>query len=471
MAQYPQREADNCRDYLRTGRCKYGDSCKYHHPPNVLNGGGVKSPLNPGDPPFPIRPSEPPCQYFIKHGTCKFGQACKFNHPPLSPKQRSSSADGVSMPPGATETLLPQRPMEPDCIYFLRNGRCKYGASCKYHHPTTTNYNASAKKKLKDRSKSAGSILDLGGSAVTLSDGANAIPIHIISSANNSSIGQAHIILKEGTFALMMNPSNTPFQQNNGTAPQFYLQQSSSAPSSAIFTQSPVFSSTAPSSYDLMDSSNNNNNNNMPGRVSSSQAAILMNASPASVSHYRHNNQMTPLTSDQMGSRRDEYPSFYEEGSPVRNNIQMAQNSPSLNISTNWMTDSNDRIWEGHRSSTSHDANIKNEPRDDNQRNWDRYRAREPYFSTEDNNNNRAWDDGLSNMTTSLLTMLDTSDERPPSNDAPMEPQRLNFPSRSNTTQYQPQRGTLLNSGSEQKWPSLLQSSPSRLGDRGMYSP
>lgn len=365
-----------------------------------MNGGGVKSPLNPSDPPFPIRPSEPPCQYYIKHGTCKFGQACKFNHPPLSPKQRSSSVDDASMPLGATETLLPQRPTEPDCIYYLRNGRCKYGASCKYHHPTTSYNNASAKKKLKDRSKSAGSILDLSGSAVPLSDGANAIPIHIISSANNSSIGQAHIILKEGTFALMMNPSNVPFQQNNGTAPQFYLQQSSSAPSSAIFTQSQVFSSTAPTSYDLMDS--NNNNNNMTGRVGSRQTASVTNASPASVSHYPHNSQMTPLTSDQMGSRRDEYSSFYEEGSPDRNNIQMAQNSPSLNISTHWMTDSNDRIWEGHRSSTSHDANIKMEPRDDHQRNWSRYRAQEPYFSMEDNNNNsRAWDDGLSNVSAS----------------------------------------------------------------------
>jgi len=31
--------------------------------------------------------------------------------------------------------VLPQRSNEPDCLYFLRNGRCKYGPSCKYHHP------------------------------------------------------------------------------------------------------------------------------------------------------------------------------------------------------------------------------------------------------------------------------------------------------------------------------------------------
>mmetsp|Transcript_9058 Transcript_9058/g.11688 ORF Transcript_9058/g.11688 Transcript_9058/m.11688 type:complete len:103 (+) Transcript_9058:505-813(+) len=70
----PQRVGEpDCRDYLRTGRCKYGESCKYHHPPNVQSGGGIAS-INPGEPPFPIRPGEPSCQYFLKHGTCKFGE-------------------------------------------------------------------------------------------------------------------------------------------------------------------------------------------------------------------------------------------------------------------------------------------------------------------------------------------------------------------------------------------------------------
>jgi hypothetical protein len=30
---------ENCREYIGTGRCKYGASCKYNHPPNVQNGG------------------------------------------------------------------------------------------------------------------------------------------------------------------------------------------------------------------------------------------------------------------------------------------------------------------------------------------------------------------------------------------------------------------------------------------------
>ena len=162
---YPLRPGEpDCRDYLRTGRCKYGDSCKYNHPTNVEVGGGVK-PTNPGEPLFPVRPNEPPCQYFLKHGTCKFGQSCKFNHPSgmaigLEGKQgmnntalpsglvflttnnapaytidsnggirHSGSLGEVNSVSAAHSNvqILPQRPNEQNCIYFLRNGRCKYG--------------------------------------------------------------------------------------------------------------------------------------------------------------------------------------------------------------------------------------------------------------------------------------------------------------------------------------------------------
>ncbi|KAL3941091.1 MAG: hypothetical protein SGBAC_004498 [Bacillariaceae sp.] len=136
---------EDCRDYLRTGRCKYGPSCKYRHPPNVQSGGGMKGPTDPNEPMFPVRPNELVCQYYMKHGTCKFGQACKFNHPPTNSLHRVASprfnqsmvmqeeSNKVSKFDAAA--MLPQRPQEPNCIYFLKNGRCKYGATCRYHHP------------------------------------------------------------------------------------------------------------------------------------------------------------------------------------------------------------------------------------------------------------------------------------------------------------------------------------------------
>ena len=153
QGQRSDRPVEDCRDYLRTGRCKYGASCKYNHPPNVQSGGGMKTPIDPTEPLFPIRPNEPLCQYYMKHGTCKFGQACKFHHPPqsviggtsasLSPTSMNRRVDAPRMilnPVGTDGSsmmlqFLPQRPDEPDCIYFLKNGRCKYGATCRYHHP------------------------------------------------------------------------------------------------------------------------------------------------------------------------------------------------------------------------------------------------------------------------------------------------------------------------------------------------
>jgi hypothetical protein len=156
---------EDCRDYVRTGRCKYGGSCKYSHPTNVQSGGGLRGPIDPSEPIFPIRPDEPICQYYLKHGTCKFGQACKFNHPPHGQQPLKTVINGTNsaavlinigrneghqqllFDQVATDSngnlmmlqFLPQRPDEPDCIYFLKNGRCKYGGTCRYHHPVNLN--------------------------------------------------------------------------------------------------------------------------------------------------------------------------------------------------------------------------------------------------------------------------------------------------------------------------------------------
>jgi Zinc finger C-x8-C-x5-C-x3-H type (and similar) len=111
----------------------------------------MRAPIDPSEPLFPVRPNEQLCQYYMKHGTCKFGQACKFHHPPQARLQASTGPNipnGISVE-GTSQLLLnpvdgnsammvqflPQRPEEPDCIYYLKNGRCKYGATCRYHHP------------------------------------------------------------------------------------------------------------------------------------------------------------------------------------------------------------------------------------------------------------------------------------------------------------------------------------------------
>lgn len=143
---------DDCRDYIRTGKCKYGDQCKYNHPIGriPLSSGGVSGSggqtcsiinntmiiKNHNEPIFPIRPTEPSCSYYLRYGTCKFGQICKFHHPPkhqTSAHYNNNSVDVDKFQPYAIS--LPQRPTEPDCPFYVRNGHCKFGASCKFHHP------------------------------------------------------------------------------------------------------------------------------------------------------------------------------------------------------------------------------------------------------------------------------------------------------------------------------------------------
>lgn len=134
----------------------------------------MKTPIDPSEPMFPVRPTEPVCQYYMKHGTCKFGQACKFHHPPQPPLQavvngrsgtvvmnvgsRPADAPHLVLNPVGTDNngsmmlqFLPQRPDEPDCIYFLKNGRCKYGATCRYHHPI--NYVQQQQRRVEESSR------------------------------------------------------------------------------------------------------------------------------------------------------------------------------------------------------------------------------------------------------------------------------------------------------------------------------
>lgn len=44
-----------------------------------------------------------------------------------------SSADPSSS--NQNQQSFPERPGEPQCQYYMRTGDCKFGSSCRYHHP------------------------------------------------------------------------------------------------------------------------------------------------------------------------------------------------------------------------------------------------------------------------------------------------------------------------------------------------
>ncbi|KAF7835860.1 Zinc finger CCCH domain-containing protein 37 [Senna tora] len=122
---YPQRPGEkDCAHYMLTRTCKFGDSCKFDHPIWVPEGGipDWKEVPNVATETLPERPGEPDCPYFVKTQRCKFGPRCKFNHP----KDLFENADVSG---------LPERPTEPPCAFYMKTGRCKFGVTCKFHHP------------------------------------------------------------------------------------------------------------------------------------------------------------------------------------------------------------------------------------------------------------------------------------------------------------------------------------------------
>eukprot|EP00249_Psilotum_nudum_P023415 c28863_g3_i1 orf=1270-2199(+) len=109
-SQYPERPGQpECLYYMKTGECKFGDRCRFHHPrergfpstPYALNSMGL-----------PLRPEAPPCTFYSRHGFCKFGSTCKFDHPlnlsiSAVPEMPSAQYSGRSFP--ITHTSAPYR--------------------------------------------------------------------------------------------------------------------------------------------------------------------------------------------------------------------------------------------------------------------------------------------------------------------------------------------------------------------------
>mmetsp|Transcript_28727 Transcript_28727/g.50545 ORF Transcript_28727/g.50545 Transcript_28727/m.50545 type:complete len:425 (-) Transcript_28727:396-1670(-) len=133
---HPSRPgAPECTFYLKTGNCKFGLGCKFDHPFNIapnpaagVQGGGQtgygKTPDGYNSKGYPVRYGEPECQYFMKSGECKFGQTCRFNHP-------EHAAVGVML----NSKGYPMRPGFPACQFFTKTGECKFGQTCKFDHP------------------------------------------------------------------------------------------------------------------------------------------------------------------------------------------------------------------------------------------------------------------------------------------------------------------------------------------------
>ncbi|XWS14042.1 hypothetical protein CRYUN_Cryun36dG0089800 [Craigia yunnanensis] len=93
---FPERPGQpECQYYMKTGDCKYGSSCRYHHPSEVISPKAdvILSPLG-----LPLRPGAPPCTHYSQRGVCKFGPACRFDHPMGTLSYSPSASSLADMP-------------------------------------------------------------------------------------------------------------------------------------------------------------------------------------------------------------------------------------------------------------------------------------------------------------------------------------------------------------------------------------
>lgn len=133
---YPVRpEAEDCAFYMKTGNCRYGSHCKFNHP--VRRKTQVAKEKVKETEEATEKPGQTECKYYLRTGGCKYGKACRFNH---SRTQSPALPTNIPVLPALELNFLglPIRLGEIDCVFYMRNGSCKYGSNCKFNHPDPT---------------------------------------------------------------------------------------------------------------------------------------------------------------------------------------------------------------------------------------------------------------------------------------------------------------------------------------------
>ncbi|KAF8390823.1 hypothetical protein HHK36_023122 [Tetracentron sinense] len=93
------------------------------------------------------------CSFYKKNGTCKYGVRCRFHHPPPGETIAMATVQGTreaeyGSPEKQRKPMVgklglgpPQRPGQIECdaaiicSFYKKNGTCKYGVRCRFHHP------------------------------------------------------------------------------------------------------------------------------------------------------------------------------------------------------------------------------------------------------------------------------------------------------------------------------------------------
>jgi len=384
-------------------------------------------PLDPSEPMFPVRPNEPVCQYYMKHGTCKFGQTCKFHHPPQSQLPEAVLAARKNDAPQLlwnssggpmNAQLLPQRPDEPNCIFFLKNGRCKYGATCRYHHPLNYHDRRAGDDGRRPQPQMAG---DKGRK------------IHYVTQLPPGTYQHGHFIVADGTVAFLSMDGAAPAQLipvSQGNGEQVFHSPSGSRPLShsrdvAASTSTPSIASsyeTAMSNMDMMGSHGESSSLwNRPRRNNSSNSLGAYNTMDGSGRHHVVHGGRTvfiqdsnmPRVASTSSNATSEGGSVYYEAAPAMGRSGSSQQVQGAPGSTWRGRRSNSFDYSGPGNPVYYEEEYPERPYRSQQEGQRSPGPRRPPPSSARRRAPQGGevDDGLSMMTSALLTMLDTPEE------------------------------------------------------------
>ncbi|RAL41067.1 unnamed protein product [Cuscuta campestris] len=85
---------------------------------------------------YPQRPGQLECDFYMKTGVCKFGERCRYHHPiDRSSPGASTTTEAHQQSVKLSLAGLPRREGAIHCPYYMKTGTCKYGTTCKFDHP------------------------------------------------------------------------------------------------------------------------------------------------------------------------------------------------------------------------------------------------------------------------------------------------------------------------------------------------
>lgn len=176
-----------CRNFRNTGRCRFGDDCKYQHtegdpiapPERVIKARGVCFKFRDGDCKFgdncrffhgdeadaeieaaarrdaeasgegkkkkrrgKKKKKEPEmnadgqeiCRSFKSTGACRFGDDCKWAHEGYIPGVTDQDNEDGEGGEGRRRTRRKKKKAANVCFAFQEDGECKYGDECRFKH-------------------------------------------------------------------------------------------------------------------------------------------------------------------------------------------------------------------------------------------------------------------------------------------------------------------------------------------------